>query len=59
MLNCDPPPEGNAFLEKPDGKVLKAGPVKIKVFDSIRELLRVNGRLLQKHSPQRAPERLL
>lgn len=28
MLNCDPPPEENAFLEKPDGKILKAASVK-------------------------------
>lgn len=35
------PPEGNAFLEKTDGKVLKAVSVKIKVFDCISELLRL------------------
>lgn len=40
-LNCDPPPGRNAFLEKTDGKVLKAVLVKIKVFDRIRELLRL------------------
>lgn len=37
-LNCDPPPEGNAFLAKTDGQVLKAVSVKIKVVDCIREV---------------------
>lgn len=59
MLNCDPPPEGNAFLEKPDSKVLKAGSAKIKIFDCIRELLRVHGRLLQEHPLQRVLKWLL
>lgn len=40
-LNCDPPSERNAFLEKPDGKVLKAVSVQTKVCDCIRELLRL------------------
>lgn len=40
-LNCDPPPEGNAFLEKANGKVLKAVSVKTKVFDRMHELLRL------------------
>lgn len=55
MPNRDPPPEGNALLEKPDGKGLKAGSLTIQRFRGSAQAVPLQQRPLHADPPAAEP----